>query len=75
MTYERTCKYGCNSQLGEFETKENKYLETDGKTLHTRERCESLKKNQTHKEITLQEVIKKLESIGIIINVERLMKQ
>ena len=71
----RICKYGCNSQLGEFETKENKYLETDGKTLHTRERCESLKKNQTHKEITLQEVIKKLESIGIIINVERLLKQ
>jgi len=70
----RICKYGCNSQLGEFDKKENKYLETDG-TLHTRERCEQLKKNQTHKEITLQEVIKKLESIGIIINVERLMKQ
>ncbi len=44
MTYERTCKYGCNSQLGEFDTKANKYLESDGKTLHTRERCESLKK-------------------------------
>ena len=74
MTYERTCKYGCGIQLGGFDKKENKYLETDGKTLHTRERYESLKKNQV-KEITLQEVIKKLESIGIIINVERLLKQ
>ncbi len=72
MTYERTCKYGCGIQLGEID-KKNKYLETDGNTLHTRERCESLK-NQV-REITLQEVIKKLESIGIIINVERLLKQ
>jgi hypothetical protein len=70
----RICKYGCNSQLGEFDKKENKYLETEGKTIHTRERCESLKKNQV-REITLQEVIKKLESIGIIINMDRLMKQ
>jgi hypothetical protein len=40
----RICKYGCNSQLGEFDKKENKDLETEGKTIHTRERCESLKK-------------------------------
>ncbi len=40
----RICKYGCNSQLGEFDKKENKYLESKGKTIHTRERCESLKK-------------------------------
>jgi hypothetical protein len=23
----RICKYGCNVQLGEFDTKENKYLD------------------------------------------------
>jgi len=74
MTQNRICKYNCGQELGEFDTKENKYLETDGKTLHTRERCELLKKNQ-EREVTLQEVIKKLESIGIILNVERLIKQ
>jgi hypothetical protein len=43
--YKRVCKYGCNTQLGQFDTKQNKYLETDG-TLHTKERCESLKPKQ-----------------------------
>jgi len=32
-------------------------------------------RKQNHKEITLEMVQKKLESIGIIINVERLMNQ
>ena len=41
----RICRYGCSTQLGEFDTKQNKYLESDG-TLHTRERCESLKQKQ-----------------------------
>ncbi|HZA68055.1 MAG TPA: hypothetical protein VE548_00015 [Nitrososphaeraceae archaeon] len=40
----RICKYGCNIHLGEFDTKHNKYLEIDG-TLHTKERCESLKQD------------------------------
>jgi hypothetical protein len=68
------CKYGCNTQLGEFDTKQNKYLETDGKTLRTKERCESLQQGKKP-EITLEMVQKKLESISIIINVERLMKE
>ncbi|CAN5468810.1 hypothetical protein BH18THE1_BH18THE1_18350 [soil metagenome] len=38
------CKYGYDTQLGNFDKKQNKYLETDDTTLHTRERCESLKK-------------------------------
>jgi hypothetical protein len=33
------------------------------------------KSEQNHKEITLEMVQRKLESIGIIINVERLMNQ
>ena len=33
----RICKYGCKTQLGEFDTKQNKYLEIDG-TLHNREK-------------------------------------
>jgi hypothetical protein len=79
MTYERTCKYGCNTQLGEFDTKENKFLETDGKTLHTRERCESLKQKQPKQEgngnnndVSLELVLKKLASIGITIDLEKL---
>lgn len=75
MTQNRICKYNCGQELGEFDTKENKYLETDGKTLHTRERCESLKQQQQPepRKFTLEEVQKKLESIGFIINVDRLM--
>jgi hypothetical protein len=77
MTYERTCKYGCNTQLGEFDTKENKFLETDGKTLHTRERCESLKQQKNgskngNNDLSLEVVLKKLASIGITIDLEKL---
>lgn len=46
----RHCKYGCGIELGQFSTKENKFLESDQKTLHTRERCQSLK--MTSKEVT-----------------------
>jgi len=71
----RICKYGCNRQLGEFSTKENKYVEIDG-TLHTRERCESLKsiapKNESHNEISLEIVIRKLESVGITLDLNKL---
>jgi hypothetical protein len=35
----------------------------------------STQEQTNHKEITLAQVLKKLESIGIIINVERLMKE
>jgi len=41
-TVVRVCKYGCGKELGNFNKAENKYLELDG-TIHTRQRCESLK--------------------------------
>jgi len=76
MTYERTCKYGCNTQLGNFNTKQNKYLETDG-TLHTKERCESLKEKQNkitngHNEISLELVLRKLEKVGVKLDLRTL---
>ena len=68
----RICKYGCSSQLGDFDKKENKYLELDG-TIHTRERCEALKKGHNNGyELSLESVLKKLEKIGITINMEKL---
>jgi hypothetical protein len=71
----RICKYGCNTQLGQYDTNQNKYLETDG-TLHTRERCESLKSNKDLKngrnEISLDLVLVKLAKIGVQIDLERL---
>jgi hypothetical protein len=81
----RTCKYGRNTQLGDFDKQQNKYQETDG-TLHTRERCESLKTNQwtsrngknhapAKQEFTLEAVLAKLASIGVKVNLEELMKQ
>ena len=36
------CRYECGTELGDFDKKQNKYLELSG-TLHTRERCQSLK--------------------------------
>ena len=78
----RICKYGCNMQMGEFDTKQNKYLEVDGKTLHTRERCESLKartnpntKLENHNgnnDISLEVLVKKLQSIGITLDLDKL---
>jgi len=67
----RICKYGCNTQLGQFDTKENKYKETDG-TLHTRKRCESLKQDPKRHDISVDVLIKKLASLGIEINLEKL---
>lgn len=48
-------------------------MEEDG-TLHTKERCQQVKSKQA-KEITLEQVLRKLETHGIIINIERLMKR
>ena len=50
-------------------------VETKGGLPHTQERCKSLKEKQdkekqTKREITLETGQRKLESIGIIINVE-----
>ena len=70
----RICKYGCNIQLGQFDTKQNKYLESDG-TLHTRERCESLKQKQGpngHNDISVEVLLRKLESVGVKVDLDRL---
>jgi hypothetical protein len=72
----RICKYGCNTQLGQFDTKQNKYLESDG-TLHTRERCESQKQKQgpnrhNGNDISVEVLLKKLESVGIKVDLDRL---
>jgi hypothetical protein len=75
---QRLCRYGCGVELGQFDSKQNKYLESDNKTLHTRERCESLKENDNQKqgpnghnhELSLELVLKKLQSIGITLDLD-----
>lgn len=67
----RICKYGCNTQLGQFDTKQNKYLETDG-TIHTRERCESLKQGPEGHDISVEVLLKRLEQVGIKIDLTKL---
>lgn len=74
MSKTRLCKYECGTELGDFDEKQNKYLEISG-TLHTRERCESLKtqtgtmKVETNsKPLSLEELdarLKRVESIVI----------
>jgi hypothetical protein len=65
------CRYGCGTELGDFDEQENKYREVSG-TLHTRERCQSLKSPGTKKvetkPLSLEEVdarLKRVESIVI----------
>lgn len=67
----RICKFGCNTQLGEFDTKQRKYLEVDG-TLHTRERCESLKQDTKGQDISVDVLLKRLEQLGISIDLNKL---
>jgi hypothetical protein len=42
MSKTRLCRYECGTELGDFDEQENKYREVSG-TLHTRERCQSIK--------------------------------
>jgi hypothetical protein len=66
----RVCKYGCKNELGDFDKKENKYLELDG-TLHTRERCQSLKQvPKGHTDLSVEVLLKKLETLGIKIDLQ-----
>ena len=69
------CRYECGTELGDFDEKQNKYLELSG-TLHTRERCQSLKsqtvsgtKNVEAKQpLTLEQIdarLRKVESMLI----------
>jgi len=79
----RVCRYGCSVELPSFDTTENKYGEVDG-TLHTKQRCENLKVSQKsdeanqngipngHNELSLEVVLKKLESIGITLDLTKL---
>lgn len=70
----RVCKFGCGRELGEFSTKDNKYLELDG-TLHTRERCEGLKapKQVTKdQDLSVEVLLKRLDQLGISIDLSKL---
>lgn len=71
----RVCKYGCDTELV-WSDDISGFIETKGGLPHTQDRCKQVKETkQTKQEITLEMVQRKLEPIGIIINVERLMKQ
>ena len=67
----KLCKNGCGSKIY-LSNETGKYLPYNlDNTLHD---CRPTKENGKQ-EFTLEAVLKKLESIGIIINVERLMFQ
>jgi len=76
QTYEKKCIY-CQKLIDMSDKEAGKWLpfEKDG-NLHTCKEKNGTKEETTTKkqEITLKQVQKKLESIGIIINLERLMK-
>jgi hypothetical protein len=69
--YQKECKF-CKQQIRMVETNGKWTAHNLNNGLHD---CRKKEQEQNHKEITLEMVQRKLESIGIIINVERLMKQ
>ncbi|MDW0170223.1 MAG: hypothetical protein QOK57_00230 [Nitrososphaeraceae archaeon] len=69
----RVCKYGCETELV-WSDDISGFIETKGGVAHTQDRCKQVKSKQKQ-DLTLEAVLRKLETHGIIINVERLMKQ
>jgi hypothetical protein len=72
----RLYKYECGTMLS-WDDSRSLFIEPEnGNTVHTQERCKSIKESKqgSKQAVTLEMVQKKLESIGIILNVERLMK-
>jgi hypothetical protein len=66
------CRYECGTELGDFDEKQNKYLELSG-TLHTRERCQSLKSqtkgNVETKPLSLEALDARLKRVEAMFNV------
>lgn len=69
----RVCKYGCDTELV-WSDEISGFIETKRDLAHTKERCKQVKESKPKEEITLEQVLRKLETHGIIINVQRLMK-
>jgi hypothetical protein len=76
MSKIRLCRYECGTELGDFDEQENKYREVSG-TLHTRERCQSLKsqtsistgtKNVETKALTLEALDVRLKKVEAMFN-------
>ena len=70
------CRYECGTELGDFDEHENKYREVSG-TLHTRERCQSIKsqtsnstgtKNVETKALTLEALDARLKRVEAMFN-------
>ncbi len=69
----RVCKYGCDTELV-WSDEISGFIETKGGVAHTQDRCKQVKESkQPKREITLEIVLRKLETYGIIVNLERLM--
>ena len=62
------CRYECGTEL-ELRQQENKYREVSG-TLHTRERCQSIKSQTLSKKVeplTLEQLDTKLKADRVIV--------
>ena len=70
----RVCKYGCDSELV-WSDGITGFIETEGGLSHTQDRCKQVKESKPKSEFTLESVLRKLETHGIIVNVQRLMAQ
>ena len=74
----RICKYECETELV-WSDDISGFIETKGGLTHTQDRCKQVKESKQTKYNSvvpsLEAVLRKLETHGIIINVDRLMAQ
>ncbi|HEX5574088.1 MAG TPA: hypothetical protein VFX26_06115 [Nitrososphaeraceae archaeon] len=70
----RLCKYECDIIVWRDDSK-SLFIEENGGAIHTQEKCKTIKESKPRQEITLTAVHSKLESLSIIVNLERLMAQ
>jgi hypothetical protein len=70
----RVCKYGCDTELV-WRDDISGFIETKGGLPHTQDRCKQVKESKPKQKFTLEAVLSKLETHGIIINIEKLMKE
>jgi hypothetical protein len=71
----RVCKYDCGTELV-WSDDISGFIEQNGSIPHTKQRCQEVKESKKPKQaVTLEAVLSKLGTYGIIVNVERLMAQ
>ena len=69
----RVCKYGCDTELV-WSDDISGFIETKGGVAHTQERCKEVKQQKKIPNFTVGSLLEKLESLGITLDLDKVMK-